>query len=222
MNVILPVKEGFVKLPCLGSGEVWLYTAYTLAAQLGHPPQEWQEGIIKQQPLPLLLPPAVTRIINRSCHGNGALKGQEHWSLHYQQAGADSWGQERDFAPADPPMLSLMFWSSSSAEVVTVCQRQWRWGILHPSSNTAGKRICQKTIVLSTKQAAGTALLSHIKRKTVRKLKIPYFLSYLNSSILALTFFTSKCLKLYWSLNVKHPEISISKKQLSGTIFHFV
>lgn len=118
--------------------------------------------------------------------------------------------------------LSLMFWSSSSAEAVTVCQRGWRWGILHPSPNTARKRICQKPTVPSTKQAAGRALLSRIKRKIVRKLKIPYFLSYLNSSILALTFFTSKCSSLYWSQNVKHPEISVSKKQLSGTIFHFV
>lgn len=168
------------------------------------------------------MPPTVTWIIHGSCHRNGALKGQQHCSLHCQQAGADSWGQERHFAPADSPMLSLMFWSSSSAKAVTVCQRGWRWGILHPSPNTAGKRICQKPIVLSTKQAAGRALLSHIKRKTVRKLKIPYFLSYLNSSILALTFLTNKCSSLYWSQNVKHPEISISKKQLSGTIFHFV
>lgn len=83
--------------------------------------------------------------------------------------------------------LSLMFWSSSSAEAVTVCQRGWRWGILHPSPNTARKRICQKPTVPSTKQAAGRVLLSRIKRKIVRKLKIPYFLSYLNSSILALT-----------------------------------
>lgn len=221
VNVIPPVQEGFVQLPRLGSGEVCLYSAYTLAAQLGHPLQERQEGFI-EQPLPLLLPPAVTWIINGSCHGNGALKGQEHCSLHCQQAGDDSWGQERHFSPADPPMLSLMSWSSSTAEVVTVCRRRWRWGILHPSSNAVGRRICQKPIVLSTKQTAGRALLSHIKRKTVRKLKIPYYLSYLNSSILALTFFTSKCSNLSWSQNVKHPEISISKKQLPGTIFHFV
>lgn len=166
----------------------------------------------------------VTQITNSSCHGSGAFTGQEHCSLHCQQAGADSWMLEmleQPFAQADPPMLSLMSWSSTNAEVVTVCRRGWRWGILHPSSNTAGKRICQKPIVFSTKHAAGRALLLYIKRKTVRKLKIHSFLSYLNSSILALAFFTSKCSNLYWSQNIKHPEISVSKKTAFWNHFSF-
>lgn len=45
-------------------------------SQLGLPPQERQEGFIEQQPLPLLLPPAVTRIINGTAMGMVHSKGR--------------------------------------------------------------------------------------------------------------------------------------------------